>query len=99
MSTYEEVKEIKTLWRGRSPQAVVVSIGIKEITVGWDKLKEEPLKTIHYEPNEDGLMLYVNGKLCASIILVEGSATFHDVEHIQRFRKAIQLFIGSKTLP
>lgn len=91
MSTYEEVKQIQVLWRGK-PQTVTVNLGIKEIHVGWNKKKEEPLATLSIDPEKDGLMLFVNGQECASIILVTGSATFKNINHIQRLKNMIELF-------
>jgi len=91
MSTYEEVKEIKTLWRGK-PQSVTFNLGVKEIHVGWNEKREQPIKVLEFNPNEDGIELFVLGRSIASIILVQGSMTIRDVKHIQKFRHLIQIF-------
>lgn len=95
MSTYKEVLEIKTLWRGK-PETVAVSIPMKQIEVGWNKKREEPLKVLDFNPEKDGLMLYVYGKPYASIIIITGSITFQRVYHIQKLRNMIQLFAGEE---
>jgi len=94
MATLKEALKIKTLWRGK-PTFVAVHIPMKELSVGWDSKKEEPLKQIDFDPDKDGLILYANGKEVASIILVAGSATFYRIDHIQKQRNAIQLFTKS----
>jgi len=94
LSTYKDAVETKVLWRGKKRETVTINIGQKEMVVGWDHKKEAPKKVIEYDPDKNGVELYVNGKHVASVILVTGSATFYNVHHIQRLRNAIQLFIG-----
>jgi hypothetical protein len=91
MATYQEAMETKVLWRGK-PTTVTVNLGVKEIDVGWNKRTEEPLAVVDIDPETDGLMLFVNGKEYGSIILVEGSATFKNINCIQRLKNIIQLF-------
>jgi len=91
MATYKEVLETKTLWRGE-PTFVSVSIPMKEISVGWNKQAEEPLKTIEFNPEKDGLTLFVGGKTYMDLILVTGSIEFYHIIHVQKIRNMIQLF-------
>ena len=98
MSTYKEALETKTLWRGK-PEFVSVSVPMKEVIVGWDKKEEAPLKTIDFDPEKDGLQLFVNEMPCADIILVTGSARFYHIHHIQRLKNIIQLFAEREPSP
>lgn len=95
MATYKEALETETLWRGE-PTFVNVSIPLKEIRVGWNKQEEAPLKTIEFNPEKDGLSLWVGdeekSRCYGDIILVTGSIQFYHISHIQKIRNMIQLF-------
>ena len=91
----KEAMEIETLWEGK-PTFVGVFIPMKEIRVGSNKRQEAPLETIEFNPEKDGLSLWVGdeerSRCYSDIILVTGSAEFYHITRIQKFHNAIQLF-------